>query len=75
MQASLGLMSNIAEQGQMDSMTLKILSVIATIYLPATLIAVKNAVSTKNQLMTVVNFFADHLQLQFDTIQDRRHRR
>ncbi|KAK6337823.1 hypothetical protein TWF696_001302 [Orbilia brochopaga] len=39
MQESLGLMGKIAEQGRADSTTLKLLSMIATIYLPASLVA------------------------------------
>ncbi|KAK6339655.1 hypothetical protein TWF718_009050 [Orbilia javanica] len=39
MQQSLGLMGRIAQQGRDDSTTLKLLSMIATIYLPASLVA------------------------------------
>ncbi|KAJ6258545.1 hypothetical protein Dda_6589 [Drechslerella dactyloides] len=39
MQESLGVMGRIAEQGRADSTTLKLLSMIATIYLPASLVA------------------------------------
>ncbi|KAK6527506.1 hypothetical protein TWF694_004489 [Orbilia ellipsospora] len=39
MRESLGIMGRVAEQGQVDSATLKLLSMIATIYLPASLVA------------------------------------
>jgi Mg2+ and Co2+ transporter CorA len=42
----------IGQQGQEDSRTLKVLSILATIYLPATLIAVCRFLNSKRQTLT-----------------------
>ncbi len=72
MQNSLGTLNEIsaqnaevAEQGRLDSRTLKMLTVIATIYLPASLIGVScTSDSDSASLATYFFFVADSVQLQ-----------
>ncbi|KAK6352407.1 hypothetical protein TWF730_009234 [Orbilia blumenaviensis] len=65
MQQSLGLMGRIAQQGREDSTILKLLSMIATIYLPASLVATifsSNLVEVKTDEMGYDKF---HVVSQF----------
>ena len=57
-----GQSADVAEQGRLDSRTLKMLTVIATMYLPASLIAVRCR-SSLEPMNFGAYFFADAVQL------------
>lgn len=60
-----------AQQSQRDSVTIKILTYIAVVFLPGSLVAVSDFNVTISDLQTlcadVENICVDHLQLKFDT--------